>query len=160
MIKKSTIKKLQSDLERDEGKKNKIYLDTEGLKTVGIGHLITKFDAEYGKPVGYEISDQRINELFEKDVKSCLYDCQIVFPKFADFHDELQLIIANMMFNLGRLRFLGFRRMIVHIDNQNYRAAAEEMEDSKWFRQVKNRAKRLQKRMIALANCNVNEATI
>ena len=53
------IDQLQQELKRDEGCVNAIYLDHLNLPTCGIGHLITEWDEEYGKPVGAEVSEGR-----------------------------------------------------------------------------------------------------
>jgi len=59
--------------------------------------------------------------------------------------------MANMMFNLGLPRFSKFRKTINNIISKNYKKAAEEMRDSRWYRQVTNRAERLALRMEAIA---------
>ena len=46
---------LRKEIEEDEGCKYEIYKDHLGLPTFGIGHLITEWDEEYGKPDGTEI---------------------------------------------------------------------------------------------------------
>ena len=144
------LEKLKQQLINDEGKRNDIYLDHLGFKTVGIGHLIIKNDPEYNLKVGDKISDERIDELYRSDINKTISDAKIVFKDWDNFQEELKLIILNMLFNLGLTRFRGFRKMIVHIENKNYKGAAIEMEDSKWFKQVPNRAKRLQSRMMSL----------
>jgi len=45
------IDELREELKEDEGCKYEIYLDHLGLPTFGIGHLVTEWDEEYGKPV-------------------------------------------------------------------------------------------------------------
>ena len=62
----------------------------------------------------------------------------------------MQLIIANMMFNLGYPRMSKFKKMKLAVDNSDWKEAAIQMEDSLWFRQVTNRAKRLIDRMNTL----------
>ena len=59
------IELLREQLNREEGCVNAVYLDHLNLPTVGIGHLVTEWDKEYGKPVGTEVSDERVNELFD-----------------------------------------------------------------------------------------------
>ena len=65
--------------------------------------------------------------------------------------EEAQLIIANMMFNLGRPRLSKFKGMKAGVDAKDWNKAADEMVDSAWYRQVPNRAGRLVERMRALA---------
>ena len=141
--------KLKEQLKIDEGVKDKIYLDSEGLPTFGIGHLITVKDVEYGLPIGTRISQERIEELFEKDIDNAVNICIEIFPKFCIMQDDLQEILVNMAFNLGN-RLKGFKRMTKAIIQEDWQQVAVEMEDSKWFNQVGNRAKRLQKRILKL----------
>ena len=61
--------------------------------------------------------------------------------------EEAQQIIANMMFNLGRPRLSKFVGMKRGVDSQDWNAAADEMVDSRWYRQVGARAERLVNRM-------------
>lgn len=148
------IERLKKQLKIDEGYKCEVYLDSEGLPTCGIGHLITKKDPEFKLKVGTRISPERVDELFNQDLKICLDDCKIVFKAWDSMQDELQQIIANMMFNLGRGRFQGFQKMIVHIEHKNYLLAAAEMINSKWYEQVGKRSERLYNRMINLIRCS------
>ena len=62
------INRLRVEIEKDEGCKYEIYLDHLGLPTFGIGHLITEWDEEYSKPVGTEISEDRVNSCFQADI--------------------------------------------------------------------------------------------
>jgi len=66
--------------------------------------------------------------------------------------EEVQLIVANMMFNLGYPRLSKFKGMKRGVDERDWNAAADEMVDSLWYRQVTNRANRLVERMR-----NINE---
>jgi lysozyme len=145
------IDTLRKELEIDEGVKHEIYLDHLGLPTFGIGHLITKSDEEYGEDVGTPVSDDRVKECFESDVKQVIKDCQILYDDFNDLPEEAQLIIANMMFNMGRPRLSKFKGMKRGVDARDWNQAADEMVDSRWYRQVTNRANRLVERMRALS---------
>lgn len=141
------IQKLRDQLIIDEGVKYESYLDHLSLKTCGIGHLCREEEPEYDLPLGTEVSDDRVTELFEEDIKSVIKDCKKVFDDWDDMDDELKQICCNMMFNLGLPRFSKFRKMINNIINKNYKMAAEEMRDSRWYRQVTKRAERLCERM-------------
>ena len=61
-------------------------------------------------------------------------------------------MIANMMFNMGRPRLSKFKGMKRGVDSRDWNAAADEMVDSAWYRQVTNRADRLVERMRALVS--------
>lgn len=145
------IEKLRADLELDEGVKHEIYLDHLGLPTFGIGHLVREEDPEFGEPVGTTVSDDRVASAFEQDIQITLEDCQKLYDDFDDLPEEAQLIIANMCFNLGYPRLSKFKGMKRGVDARDWNAAADEMVDSRWYRQVTNRADRLVQRMRALA---------
>jgi len=145
-------KLLRKQLEEDEGIRYSIYLDHLDYPTFGIGHLITKIDPEYGLEIGTEINEDRVAEAFEQDIKIVLSDCERLYPfTFENLPEEVQLIVANMMFNLGYPRLSKFKGMRSGVDEKNWDKAADEMVDSRWYRQVPNRANRLVERMRAVS---------
>jgi len=132
----------------DEGKVNEIYLDHLGHPTFGIGHLVTVSDPEFGLSVGTKISEERIDEAFESDIRQSIRDCHAVFgPRFDRFPSEVQEILVNMMFNLGRTRLAKFVRMRTALVSNDWKKAAAEGRDSLWYKQVTNRAERLMTRL-------------
>ena len=145
------IEQLRKELEVDEGVKYEIYNDHLGYPTFGIGHLVRDSDPEAGAALGTPISEDRVIEAFNEDVETVLGDCAILYDDFDDLPEEAQLIIANMMFNLGRPRLSKFKGMKAGVDSRDWKKAADEMVDSAWYRQVPNRAGRLVSRMKALA---------
>jgi lysozyme len=144
------IEQLRKELAADEGCVKKIYLDHLGKKTVGIGHLCQEGDPEFWKSIGTEVAQDRVDELFGKDIAWTMADCRDIVPKFDDMPREVRLILANMIFNMGRSRIIGFRKMLAAVDERDWSTAADEMHDSKWRRQVPARAERLIKRMRAV----------
>ena len=141
------IEKLREQLEIDEGVVHEIYLDHLGYPTFGIGHLVTDEDPEYGANVGTKVDETRCIEAFNEDVESVIKDCKILYSDFDDLPEEVQQIVANMMFNMGRPRLSKFKGMKRGVDAKDWNAAADEMVDSVWYRQVTNRAERLVERM-------------
>ena len=141
------IEKLREEIEYDEGSVNEIYLDHLGLATFGIGHLVRKEDPEYGWEVGTPVDADRCVEDFNTDIETVLSDCKLLYSDFEDLPEEAQRIIANMMFNMGRPRLSKFKGMKRGVDARDWNAAADEMVDSRWYRQVTNRADRLVERM-------------
>lgn len=141
------IEKLRDQLKIDEGCVNSVYLDHLNLPTVGIGHLVTEWDEEYGKPVGTEVSEDRVNELFDQDVQVTIDECKLLYNDFDDLPEEAQQIIANMMFNMGRPRLSRFHKMKKAVDARDWVEAGNQMKDSRWYNQVTTRADRLVERM-------------
>ena len=144
------IDQLRKELERDEGVKYEVYLDHLGYPTFGIGHLITDDDPECGASVGTKIDSDRVQEAFEADVESVLSDCERLYVQFEHLPEEVKLIVANMMFNMGYTRLSKFKGMKRGVDARDWNQAADEMIDSKWYNQVTRRADRLVVRMRSL----------
>ncbi len=141
------LRKLREQLEIDEGVKYEVYKDHLGYPTFGIGHLITTHDPENGWSVGTDVDECRVIEAFEDDVQSVISDCEKLYVQFEHLPEEVQLIIANMMFNMGYTRLSKFKGMKRCVDARDWEAAADEMVDSKWYKQVSRRADRLVVRM-------------
>ena len=145
------IEQLRKELEVDEGVKYEIYNDHLGYPTFGIGHLVRDTDPEAGAALGTPVTEDRVIQAFNEDVETVLNDCTILYGDFNELPEEAQLIIANMMFNLGRPRLTKFKGMKAGVDDRDWKKAADEMVDAAWYRQVPNRAGRLVTRMKALA---------
>ena len=141
------IEQLREELKIDEGVKYEIYLDHLGLPTCGIGHLIQSTDPEHGLEVGTKVDEERVNELFDQDVEVTTNECRLLYNNFDDLPEEVQRIIANMMFNMGRPRLSRFHKMKQAVDSGDWAEAAAQMKDSRWYNQVTNRAQRLVDRM-------------
>ena len=138
-------------LKIDEGVVYEIYLDHLGYPTFGIGHLITEADEEHGKPVGTPITEERVNSVFDKDVEIYVSEAKKVFPIFTELPSEAQEVIVNMTFNMGAPRLSKFKKFIAAVEARNWDTASVEMMDSRWAKQVGNRAIRLRDRIKALA---------
>lgn len=135
-------------LQIDEGVMYEIYRDHLGYLTFGVGHLITKSDPEYGFPVGTTISEERVAQAFEADLDIALRECGMLYGHmWSCFPGEVKEILVNMMFNLGRPRLSKFKKMNGHLEHGDYKNAAVEGRDSRWYSQVGNRAERLMTRL-------------
>jgi lysozyme len=145
--KEINIEQLKETLKVDEGVVYKIYKDHLGYPTFGIGHLVIKEDNEFGKDVGTEVSEDRVNECFESDVQSVIDDCKKLHDGWDGYPQEAKQIIANMMFNMGLTRLSKFKNHNAALQSGDWKEAAKEGRDSKWYKQVTNRAERLMKRL-------------
>lgn len=135
-------------LKIDEGVVYEIYLDHLNYPTFGVGHLITESDPEHGAPVGTKVSEERVAEVFEKDLNIAIGECLVLYgERWFDFPDEVKEILVNMMFNLGRPRLSKFKNMKAALDKGDWVTAAAEGRDSRWYYQVGNRSERLMTRL-------------
>ena len=136
-------------LKIDEGVVYEVYKDHLGYPTFGVGHLVLDSDPEFGQEVGTPVSEDRVKECFEKDLNTAINECELLYEEgvFEDLPDQVQQILVNMMFNMGRPRLSKFKGMKRGVDSRNWEQAADEMVDSQWYRQVERRADRLVVRM-------------
>ena len=135
-------------LKIDEGVVNEIYLDHLGYPTFGVGHLVLESDEEHGQPVGTPVSEERVKECFERDLDTAISECVALYGEgFTSWPDEVQQVLVNMMFNMGRTRLGGFKNFRKALEEGDWKKAGLEGRDSKWYRQVTNRAERLMSRL-------------
>lgn len=136
-------------LKIDEGVVYELYEDHLGYPTFGVGHLVVENDPEWGRSVGTPVSEDRVRECFEKDLDTAISECHALYGEgvFGDFPDEVQQILVNMMFNMGRTRLSKFKNFTAALEEGDWKRAAVEGRDSLWYRQVTNRAERLMVRM-------------
>ena len=139
---------LFEQLKIDEGVVYEIYKDHLGYPTFGVGHLVIESDPEYGQDVGTPVSEERTKEIFGRDLDTCISECVALYgEQFGDWPGEVQEILANMMFNMGRTRLSKFKNFTAALEDKDWARAAIEGRDSQWHKQVTNRAERLMVRM-------------
>jgi len=139
--------RLYEEIKADEGEILEIYKDHLGYPTIGIGHLVTEQDEEFGEPTGTPITAERSRELFDRDIQVAIKDCERLYGQWHNWPEEVQLILVNMAFNLGGPRLGRFMNMKNMLSQGKWKEAAVEGRDSLWYRQVTNRAERLMTRL-------------
>ena len=113
---------------KHEGKKLEMYMDTVGVPTIGYGHNLQT-----------PISERAAMQILEDDVKVAITELDENMMWWRDLPEKAQIVLASMVFNLGYPRFSRFKKMIAALENRDYAEASAQMEDSKWFYQVKSR---------------------
>jgi lysozyme len=144
------INKLREQLKTDEGVEYEVYDDHLSYKTFGIGHLVKTTDEEYGAPVGTPVSEERVNSVFDEDVETYIDETKKVFGNLEDMPQEVQQVLVNMCFNMGAPRLSQFKKFIKAIHDEDWATASVEMLDSRWAKQVGDRAIRLSNRIKAI----------
>ena len=136
-------------LKVDEGVVYEIYHDHLGYPTFGVGHLILESDTEFGGELGTPISEERVRDCFDRDLDISISECHALYGEgeFGDFPGEVQEILVNMMFNMSRTRLSKFKNFTAALLDHDWKRAAVEGRDSRWHKQVTNRAERLMVRM-------------
>ena len=125
--------RLVEQLRRHEGVESKPYKDTVGKLTIGVGRNLDD--------VG--LSDDEIDYLLHNDIITVQSELDVWWSGWRYLNETRQLVVADMMFNMGRPTLENFRMFKAALEVGDYRIAAAEMLDSKWAEQVGQRAKRL-----------------
>jgi len=131
-------KKLIEELKRDEGVKLFPYKCSANKLTIGVGRNIE----ERG------ITEDEANYLLKNDLTMCIEEVESIFTWYPYLTDSRKRVIVNMVFNLGLSRFLNFKKFIDAMEQKDYETAGKEMLDSKWAKQVGDRAKRLKQMIV------------
>lgn len=121
-----------------EGIIMRVYSDSLGLKTLGIGHLLTdKDDFEEGVTYPMEV----INKLFEEDYNIAFNDAHdLLEDKDIPYDPMVESVLIEMAFQLGLPRLKKFIKFIQGLQEEDYKKAADEMIDSRWAKQTPARA--------------------
>lgn len=130
-------KRLKVMLTAHEGRRSKPYVDSLGNMTIGIGRNLDDTG----------LRPEEIDYLYANDVAAVLQDIHLHCPWFDALSDARQLVIVDMVFNLGMPRFLLFHKMLDALRAKDYVRAAAEMLASIWARQVGARAQDLAQQM-------------
>ena len=142
--------KLQRELERDEGRRKRPYLDccgaawnvctctVKGKLTVGVGWNL---DAN-GLP------DDVIDILRDRGIKHAIEAVDAIEPLWVRLDDARRRVLINMAFNLGPLGLSKFKRFLAAlrsfiVDGSRKGDLVDEMKDSDWYKQVGVRGERL-----------------
>lgn len=117
------------------------YKDTKGKLTVGVGHNLTASPL----PAGWSLplSAAQITQLLATDVIDTLTQLDASVSWWRSLSEVRQRVIANMAFNLGIAKLLGFKKALAAMQSTDWNAAAAEMQASDWYGQVGARAVRL-----------------
>lgn len=124
-------------IKQDEGYSGEPYKDTEGILTIGYGRNLQ----------AVRISRDEAELMFQNDLRRAWQTCLRLIPVFPYLDDDRQGILVNMAYNLGGASLSTFRKFLSALESRDFDTASNEMESSKWFEQVGDRAARLVHRM-------------
>lgn len=118
-------------IKRHEGFRQYPYKCTAGKLTIGYGRNlddvgISKTEAEYLLDMDLDKHTEELDKVITWAV-----------PK------DVYAVLVDMHYNLGHERFMQFRKMLECLKKLDFKGAAKEMLDSKWAKQVPNRAAEL-----------------
>ena len=125
-------------LKRHEGLRLYVYDDATGREirkgsrvqghpTIGVGRLLTSARG---------LSTIEIEMLLENDIEVVVDELNRNVPWWNELNEARQAVMVNLCFNLGWPRLSLFENMLDAAEKGNWDRAADELMDSKWFRQV------------------------
>lgn len=141
---------LRAMISRHEGRKARAYEDSKDILTVGVGFNLARPDAggaiaalgvDYGALCtgAVELSESQIDQLLDGDIAHAVASARTCVSNFASLPEAAQRVVVDMVFNLGAAGFAEFKRTIGALERNDLRAAADEMKDSAWYREVATR---------------------
>lgn len=150
------LERLKEQLILHEGYRDKVYYDTKGHPTVGVGfNLDRKTAISYlrhaGAPSlhnilrGERLSRESILALLGLCIDESVLDAKSLISNFDSLDEVRKRVVVDMAFNMGRKVFSQFRNTIKAIEESRWEDAAAGMEGSRWYKQTKTRARRLVK---------------
>ena len=142
------MERLLKSVKKHEGYRNKVYLDTLGKRTVGVGHLCVEDFWEDNK----EYEEKFLMTILEHDLKTAIKGAKDLMAEYGcmDIDEVAEEIIIEMIFQLGKTGVSKFRNMWKALSALDYSTAASEMLDSRWAKQTPNRAQGMSANMAAL----------
>lgn len=121
---------LKEMLIKHEGLKLKVYYDTVGKATIGVGRNL----------IDRGITKEEALQLLENDIKDFSQELSERFEWFDFKPEPVRNVLINMAFNMGIGGLLTFKNTLACIEKGDYLTAANSMLDSKWAKQVGHRA--------------------
>ena len=140
------LDEVKERIKTHEGFVNYVYKDTLGKRTVGYGHLCA--DNENWED-GKCYDNAYLNDVFEIDFMEATKQAEELIGNLV-LENKANEIILEMVFQLGKTGVSKFKKMWEALSGQDYNKAADEMLDSKWAKQTKNRAEFLAEIMRSL----------
>jgi lysozyme len=128
---------VKAQLRVDEGVRLKVYRDSLGIETIGVGRNIR--DKGLSMP--------EVDFLLENDLTDAERDARSLFPTFDKLSDVRKAVLINMSFNMGRERLSKFKKLRKAVQDEDWAEAARQMLLSTWASQVGARATRLAQQM-------------
>lgn len=121
---------IKAQLMKHEGLRLKPYQCTAGKWTIGVGRNIQ----DRG------ITKAEAMHLLDNDIDECQEELDRIIPWWIEKPAYVQLVLINMIFNLGATRLLGFKKFLKAVEENNFDLASTEMLDSRWAEQVGQRS--------------------
>lgn len=121
------LEALKKSLIAHEGRRPKMYRDTQGKLTIGVGRNLTDG----------ELSDDEIDLMLDNDIrKFCAAAQKEDWWPSVTGDDVRGRAMVELCFNLGIAKLRQFTKALAALHVGDFETCANELRNSKWFRQV------------------------
>mgnify|MGYP001033127608 CR=1 FL=1 len=127
------IERIKERIKRFEGFSRYPYRCPSGYLTIGYGRNL--------EAKGITLDEAEL--LLNNDVNSTIESLIQALDFFIFLPAPAQEVLVDMAFNMGLGGLLKFKKFLEALRNKDWEKAAQEMENSLWYKQVKGRAKEL-----------------
>lgn len=117
----------------------------EGLRLFPYRCSAKKLTIGYGRNLDdVGISKREAELLLADDIGECFSSLLRIFDHtlFSTLTYNRQMVLVDLIFNLGANKFLKFKKMIQAIKDKDFNKVADEIKNSRYYGQVPTRAKR------------------
>jgi len=122
--------RLRETITRHEGSRLKMYQDSLGIWTIGVGHNIQ----EKG------ISPAVMELMLDEDLQEAISELKRSVSFFSKMPQQVQEALVNLSFNMGIPRLMQFKKTLALLRDGDFESAADELLDSRYAEQVGQRA--------------------
>jgi GH24 family phage-related lysozyme (muramidase) len=134
---------------RHEGRRLRVYPDSRGYPTVGIGFNLAApeapsvcaavgadFDAVR---TGRALTNAQCDAIFDRQYGQTARAARSFFPGIDNWPEAAAAVVCDMIFQLGKAGFSSFENAIARFRAGDWAGAAREIQDSKLARQTPGR---------------------
>jgi lysozyme len=156
------IASIRDMLKRNEGVRRRVYKDSLGIETIGVGFNLERPDAlERCKRHGFNyyalragahtLTDAQVDALLDEDIADCMASVHDILPGFDKMPVAAQLVLVDMRFQLGAAGLRGFKNTLKAFSAHDWKAAAKGLRSSLAYKQTPVRWERNAKVLDGLA---------
>lgn len=125
--------KLRAELTTDEGRELKLYPDSDGIWSIGVGRNL----------VANGIRDDECDLMLSNDIKIAVAFLDKHLPWWRTLPPNAARVMINLCFNMGWARFSAFVNFQGFMQRHDFTGAANDLKTTAWWREVGKRGPRI-----------------
>lgn len=132
---------MRAELSQDEGRKLKVYLDSMGIPSIGVGRNL--------RDTG--ISDAECDAMLDNDIDRMMATLDREAAWWRRLPEQQRRVMVNLCFNMGWGTLVTFRHFLAAMQLGEWENAADALQDSRWWHEVGERGPRMVARLTGAA---------